>query len=289
MAWLFLLAGGLTYLPGALLLGLLAALPVSRRMWLRTTHRAAMLVAVMFVAMAAIPAPLWLYGSGVVAVLAWLLVFGPARSVMRRRVLACSRLAVLLVALLAIALELPHEVLYRLPDAQNRHVFVIGDSLSAGIGDGVEPWPSILAAQHNIPVTNLAVAGARVDAGRRQVDALGEQGGAVVVLIGGNDLISGRAAEDFERDLDEVLKRAVQHQRTVAMFELPLPPNAAAYGRVQRDLARRYGVTLIPRRYLALLLARPTATTDGLHLTSPGQAAIADLVWRCIGGACECR
>ena len=55
----------------------------------------------------------------------------------------------------------------------------------------------------------------------------------IVVEIGGNDILGGTPAKQFERDLDQLLSvLAVQENRQVLMFELPLPPFYNAYGRV---------------------------------------------------------
>ena len=62
------------------------------------------------------------------------------------------------------------------------------------------------------------------------------------------------------------------------MFELPLPPFHHLYGRIQRKLARQFGVVLIPKRYFAKVLASPENTSDGLHLSEKGANLMADTV-----------
>ena len=63
------------------------------------------------------------------------------------------------------------------------------------------------------------------------------------------------------------------------MFELPIPPLYEGFGRVQRDLASRHGVALIPKRILLSVIAAADATVDSLHLTQQGQDRMADVVW----------
>jgi acyl-CoA thioesterase-1 len=65
----------------------------------------------------------------------------------------------------------------------------------------------------------------------------------------------------------------------VAMFELPIPPLYEGFGRVQRDLASRYGVALIPKRILLSVIEAADATVDSLHLTQQGHDEMADVVW----------
>jgi acyl-CoA thioesterase-1 len=197
------------------------------------------------------------------------------------------RILVPLMMLAGIGLELPYHLGPRLPGTGHAPLFVIGDSLSAGIGDGVVPWPDRLARDHGLAVVNLAVAGASTANGRRQADELPDEDGIVVVVLGGNDIIARRRVSDFEQDLEYIVRRATVRARPVAMLEIPLPPLANGYGRAQRRLAARYRVTLVPKRELALILARPGATTDGLHLSDTGQSDFADVVWRVVGDAAK--
>ena len=105
-----------------------------------------------------------------------------------------------------------------------------------------------------------------------------EQDHLVLIELGGNDLISGERADDFERSLAEVLAKLASPKRTIVMFELPLLPQWTAYGRVQRRLANRYGVWLIPKRFLTAVISGKDATSDGLHLTDLGVRRMASLV-----------
>jgi acyl-CoA thioesterase I len=101
----------------------------------------------------------------------------------------------------------------------------------------------------------------------------------VVIEIGGNDLLSGLPSGEFRKALAPLLATAGGPARSVVMFELPLLPLQNAYGEVQRDLSRRYGVTLLPRRLLAGVVAHEARTVDGLHLSPAGHEWLADRVW----------
>lgn len=104
----------------------------------------------------------------------------------------------------------------------------------------------------------------------------------MLIEIGGNDLLSGRDSQQIEADLDRLLVRlsAPKTGRTLVMFELPVPPIPGGYefARLQRRLAHRHNVRLIPRREFAKVLLTPGATSDGLHLTLIGHRALASLV-----------
>jgi lysophospholipase L1-like esterase len=201
------------------------------------------------------------------------------------------------------------------PDLQTRLV-VIGDSLSADdFTEGGAPWPTLLARGHGIEVENLAFSGAKVGSAAKRV-ASGDFAGAVVLLeIGGNDLLGGTTSAEFERDLESLLAK-VCHQGSinqgtvhdtpgperqaarpplpalakggralvVVMLELPLPPLYNRFGEIQRRLARRYDVVLIPKRYFASVLIGGDATLDGLHLSPAGHRKMAEMVWEQVSG-----
>src|SRR5260370_32740782 len=66
--------------------------------------------------------------------------------------------------------------------------------------------------------------------------------------------------------------------RTMVMFELRLLPQKIAYGQIQRRLAEKYGVWLIPKRCFVEAIGGANATSDGLHLSESGAHRMAMLV-----------
>ena len=161
-------------------------------------------------------------------------------------------------------------------------VHVIGDSLSAGIAEEQDSlWPNLVARDWNVPVRNHAQPGADTKSAIRQAESVGDDC-LVIIEIGGNDLLSGRNSRQVAIDLEQLIAHLQSRQRTLIMFELPVPPIPGAYewARLQRRLARRYGVNLIPRRDFAKALLATGATTDGLHLSPAGHRAVANLLSR---------
>jgi lysophospholipase L1-like esterase len=69
------------------------------------------------------------------------------------------------------------------------------------------------------------------------------------------------------------------------MLELPLPPIYNGYGEIQRRLARKYGVPLVPKRFFAQVLAGSDSTVDGLHLGPAGHRKMANMIWHFVGSA----
>ena len=154
-------------------------------------------------------------------------------------------------------------------------VYVIGDSLSAGIGTGETPWPELFGRKTGHPVVNLAVPGATVDRALREATRIPDGEACIIVEIGGNDLLGGGDSADFVRQLDLLLARIAGTNRQLAMFELPLPPFHGGFGKAQRMLAAKYHVLLLPRVWLASVLGAEGATRDGLHLSQKGSEALA--------------
>jgi len=155
-------------------------------------------------------------------------------------------------------------------------VVVLGDSISAGLGASLEgAWPQLLATRLQMPVSNLAHAGARLADGIAQARAIPEAPVIVLLELGGNDLLGGTDRARFGSDLRSLLAAVAARDRTVLMFELPLFPLQNSYGRAQRQICREYGVQLVPRFVLAGAVTLEGHTTDGLHLSPAGNAWLA--------------
>ena len=184
--------------------------------------------------------------------------------------------------------ELPYHFTPRISGLRNPPLFIIGDSITAGMGAGEKhTWPELLPPVV-APVHNLALPGATsASALSSQASKLPERGGLVLLEIGGNDLLGETSSAQFERDLEQLLSRVVAPNRTIVMFELPLPPLCNEFGRIQRKLAARHGVHLIPKRTLIGVLAGSGATLDTIHLSQEGHQRMAAAVWLVVRPAYE--
>lgn len=281
MTFALYLASGLPLLIGA---ALCAAAPAVDR--LRGRQRgvavALLIVGVVLIALSATPSPWPVVLAGFVSAIGWVTLRRRAKVRQRRAAGGCAILLAIAAICLA-AVEISRAMTPRLAVSDARRLVVLGDSLSAGLGDGVETWPGRLAREHGIAVVNLASAGATTQGARRQAEAIPEDADVVAVLIGGNDYLQGRPAADFERDFEAVLAAAGRPGRRVVVFELPVPPLGNAYLAAQRRVAERHDAVMIPRWRLALALAAGGATSDGLHLSAAGQDAVARIAWEVIG------
>jgi acyl-CoA thioesterase-1 len=229
------------------------------------------LLAIPLAILAAPPIPLLLAIPALMAVLAFL--FAGVRATRALRAAAVA--ACLLVA----AVELPYHV--RRPRiVRPSSVFVIGDSLASGGFGEAAPWPSVLSREIHLPVTNLALPSDNAAmALENQVPRLPVPGSGtecVIIEIGGNDMLEETPAQLFARALDGVVAKAsASGRRSVVMLELPLLPGRWRYGAIQRDIAAKHGLVLVPKRILARALAGAGHTSDGVHLTQRGHDALA--------------
>jgi len=177
-------------------------------------------------------------------------------------------------------LEAPYHFSPAIPVSANTPVFVVGDSISAGIGSAERNWPSVLEDISHLSVTNLAKAGATTSSAQLQVEGINHSNALILVEIGGNDMLRALPAAKFSENLDLLLSRIADGNRRIVMFELPLFPFHSSYGSAQRTMAKKYNVLLIPKKYLAHVIGSDGDTIDGLHLSQQGHDAMAKSVSR---------
>ncbi|MFP4687880.1 MAG: SGNH/GDSL hydrolase family protein, partial [bacterium] len=245
--------------------------PPGKLIW-RWSERVLALTAAVFILAGSPPAAGWLLAGWVVFFILWRLESNSGflkRFKLRIPVIAVFLFLSLLLGFNLITAFLAPPGLQEWPP----RVVVIGDSLTAGIaGDGVDQyWPQIVARQTGAKVEILARPGALLADGRWQLDNFtgsSNEKSVYLVLLGGNDILGPADPRRFSRDLDD-LYSALEGELIYA-FEIPLPPFNSKFALIQQRLAAAYEVNLIPRRYLAALLAGKDNTIDGIHLNSEG-------------------
>ena len=102
---------------------------------------------------------------------------------------------------------------------------------------------------------------------------------------GGNDLLGAVSAADFEQGLERLLSLTCRRDNSVVMLELPLPPLYNGYGEIQRRLARKHQVLLVPKRYFASVLVSDGDRVDGVHLSAAGHKKMSEMIWRIVAPA----
>jgi len=188
---------------------------------------------------------------------------------------AC-RAGVAICCLVAISKEMKF---WRMP-ARHEKIYVLGDSISAGIGfKGEKIWTNILKDKYGVEILNYSVPGGTVESAIERTGVIYEKNILVIIELGGNDVSRKVPLKDFKKNLKALLKELAQPGRTVVMFETPCPPTQGIYGDIQRQLARQYGVSLIPKRVFASIICGRRNTMDGLHLSNEGHEKMAGFIW----------
>ena len=244
----------------------------------RSAVRIGSITGVVVVILSATPIPFWLYGLwglfAIAAIVTWELRHRKAKQFGWSAFVAFAGLS-LTIGLL----ELPQQLMPEVPPVGGKKVYVIGDSISVAWEEGTGAWPDVLRRKHGLNITNLAESGSTTSGAIRQAAKIPPGEAYVLLEIGGNDLLGAGDASAFETDLDTLLQHLSGPGRTLVMLELPLPPFRQDFGIVQRRLAAKHGVTLIPKRIFTRVLGGPGATADGLHLSPSGQELMADTLW----------
>ncbi len=276
---LYFASGESLYLGVSLLVLVIVASPFLKKTWSPRLRNVGAWLGLMMIVMACPPSPLGMDLTFVCVFLLWFIASNRAeatRTWMRLRRVSTVILIVLLLVLTVV--EFSYRRMPLIVGKPSDHLVVIGDSISSGIDPHIWAWPAVLQQRSGVSVTNLARPGAQVSEALSMAQELTPDDHVVLIEIGGNDLLMGVSSEEFEQYLDALLSKVTAPGRTVAMFELPLLPHKIAYGRIQRRLATKYRVSLIPKRYLAGVISGANATSDGLHLSATGSRRMAALV-----------
>jgi lysophospholipase L1-like esterase len=276
---LYFASGDSLYPGGALLLIAIAISPRLNRHWQLRLRNLIVWLGLAMIVMACPPFAGSLDVVFLVALGSWLILSnrqGQERTWVRARRTTAATLFILLLVLTGI--ELAHRKMPVITGDPTDHLVVIGDSLSSGLGSQATAWPTVMQRMTGVPVKNLARPGAQVAEGLTMAKQVQPQDHAVLLEIGGNDLLAGVPSDTFAHGLEAIATQVTSPGRTVVMFELPLLPNRIAYGRIQRRVAAKYRIWLIPKRYFTLVINGANATSDGLHLSELGTHRMAELV-----------
>jgi lysophospholipase L1-like esterase len=262
------------------LAGFFDSRPVLAR-WLRMV----LLIAMVLAAASATPLPLPLALVLVVSCLGYLS-FGLASSRRKVRLILGSCAGCLI--LTGLFIELPYHWTQPPRAMRPKRIYIIGDSLTAGMGGESTTWPKILGQQTGIEMRDLSFAGANTNSAQRKLAetlaAVSDPNAWILIGIGGNDMLGPTSAADFALHLDSLLTIACADSsgsRIVLMQELPMIPFAWNFAAHQRRLAAKHGVVLIPKRLLASVVLADDNVVDGLHLSPAGHERMAELleVW----------
>jgi len=287
--WLvFHVASGQSFFTGAACLIVAVCLTaLNAKRHIRMARNVLVCLGGIFVFVSATPLSPWFYLLLLIASLLWLVgeAFGGPDSA---RLVVGLRIAVAIVWVAAGLVEMPHHLSPRVPQGGHPVFGIIGDSVTAGMGEEkADTWPRIFADRYGVVVHDHSVAGTNVDSALGQAASVSSEERLVLVEIGGNDILGNTSPAEFEAGLARLLSAVRGPGRVVVMLELPLPPTYNTYGRIQRRLARQYNTLLVPKRILLGVLQRQGTTLDTIHLTKEGHQDMADAVWNVVRAAYE--
>lgn len=181
--------------------------------------------------------------------------------------------------------------------ADTLRLVALGDSLTQGYGlpqeDGFVPqlqaW--LLDEGLDVEVINAGVSGDTTAGGLSRLDwTLAEPVDAMLVTLGGNDLLRGLSPAGSRENLDGILARLARDGIPAMLAGLPAPGNYGpefqlAFERMYLDLAAQYDVPLVPD-FLAPITERMQAgqgftelmQSDNIHPNARGVALIVDAI-----------
>jgi acyl-CoA thioesterase-1 len=197
---------------------------------------------------------------------------------------------------LAGARNLTFAALLALPARAEVPVIVaLGDSLTAGYGlpegEGLVPQlQAWLAAEgREAQVVNAGVSGDTTAGGLARLDwSLTPETDALIVALGGNDMLRGLDPDEARANLDAILTRAGDRGLPVLLVGLAAPGNygpdyRARFDAAYPELAAAHGALLVPNLFAPLMAegSDPAALArffqaDGIHPNAEGVARIVD-------------
>lgn len=276
-------AAGKAFFPGVGLLVLAAVIPLSKRvMAVNLIRYICIVLGIVLVFLSATPISEWIYTIWAVSFLVFIFVI--VRSPKAAKRVYLPMVVFVCICVTALIIELPFHFGQKMPQGNFKKLYVIGGSVSAGIGGkGERIWPVIFGEKYGVKVTNLSVAGATVGSISPQAGKVKDDDAVILLEIGGNDLLSMTSRPVFEQNLRSLLQKVVRPNRPVLMFELPLAPWHIGYGRIQRKLAAEFRVTLVPKSFLADIFGTKGATIDLAHLSPEGHKIMAEKIGSLLG------
>lgn len=229
---------------------------------------------VVFIYMASIPKSLLFYFLWFVFFLFW---FFCVLFNIKNKIFKYSTALFLLICIIAFITEIKYTISPTF-EVRGKKIYLIGDSFSAGIDsrNGLN-WPRLLKNQ-GYNLTDLSMSGATVSSAQNQLDKISDKNCYVILEIGGNDFFYKTPLKKFESDYEYIIKRLIDRKCEIIMLELPSFPWQISHARIQRKLANKYNINMIPKRFFIEAISYPGANSDLVHLTSTGHKKMATIM-----------
>lgn len=164
---------------------------------------------------------------------------------------------------------------------------MLGDSVTAGFGLARNQAPPARMefrmrwAGVNVRVANAGVSGDTTAGGLARFGFAVPQGtGAVIIALGGNDMLQGVEPAQTRENLAAMIRAAQARRIRVALSGMQAPSNwgadyRRAFDAIFPDLARQFAIPLDPFLLEGVALDPRLNQTDGIHPTAEGADIIA--------------
>lgn len=180
--------------------------------------------------------------------------------------------------------------LWRPVFAEPVRLLAFGDSLTAGYGlperEGFtsQLQQALKARGHDVLVINGGVSGDTTLGGLERVDwSLADQPQAVIVTLGGNDLLRAIDPQRSRANLDAILQKFTAAGTKVLVAGMMAPVNMGqdyrrAFDGMYTELAAKYALPLYPFFLDGVATVRALNQDDGIHPNAQGVALIVERI-----------
>ena len=190
-------------------------------------------------------------------------------------------------------ISIPYELTIASTTEARKTILILGDSLSAGYGipEG-KSWAELLqkklhATQSNIQLINASISGDTSANGLNRLPKAVQQHqpDVIVIELGGNDGLRGLPIRHIKKNLESLLKVALNSDATVALMKISIPPNygkkyTQAFENIYPVLAQQYSIQLLPFLIEDIALKPELMQSDGIHPNEAAQPAIMETMWQ---------
>ena len=169
---------------------------------------------------------------------------------------------------------------------------MLGDSLSAGYGIGIEQsWTALLRARlaengYVYRVENASISGETTSGGLARLPRLlkRHRPAVVVVELGANDVLRGIPVTEAERNFLDMCRLITVAGARTLLLEMRVPPNygpayTEQFDRLYGRLGELDNVRLVPFFLHDVVLDRSLMQNDGLHPNARAQSKMLENVW----------
>ncbi len=166
--------------------------------------------------------------------------------------------------------------------ADSLRLMIFGDSLVAGYGiDAVTAFPRQLESRlkargFDVDVLNAGVSGDTTSGGRSRLDwTLAEKPDAIMIVLGGNDMLRGIDPSITNDNLDAILASLKDRDIPVMLCGMLASPNLGAdytthFNAIYPALAAKYDVAFYPFFLEGVALVPQFNQPDGIHPNALG-------------------